>query len=95
MPDATAPIQVRFSDVIEKEGPLEFIQGSGVVCKRDGGYETHFHGSMSDQWGVVSGGHLIKGATLLLLLTLCWQRYKGFNIFENGMMKQVMFNFIH
>lgn len=77
VPDATAQIQVRFSDVMEKEGPLEFIQGSGVVCKRDGGYETHFHGSMSDQWGVVSGGHLIKGGNPVITADIVLAEVQG------------------
>lgn len=66
VPDEISKINVRFSEVIKKEGPLEFIQGAGVVCKRDGEYETHLHGSMSDQWGQVAGGHLIKGGNIVI-----------------------------
>ncbi|KPN94990.1 PPC domain-containing DNA-binding protein [Lysinibacillus sp. ZYM-1] len=79
VPDETSKINVQYSDVIEKAGPLEFIQGSGVVCKRDGegGYETHFHGSMSDQWGVVSGGHFIKGGNIVITVDIVLAEVQG------------------
>jgi len=77
VPDASSKIKVRFSEVIEKEGPLEFIQGSGVVCKRDGGYETHFHGSMSDQWGTVSGGHFIKSGNIVITADVVLAEVQG------------------
>ncbi|WP_341301519.1 PPC domain-containing DNA-binding protein [Lysinibacillus sp. FSL H8-0500] len=77
VPDDTSSIKVCFSDVIEKEGPLEFIQGSGVVCKRDGAYETHFHGSMSDQWGNVSGGHFIKGGNIVITADIVLAEVQG------------------
>ena len=77
VPDEFSKIKVRFSEVIEKEGPLEFIQGSGVVCKRDGGYETHLHGSMSDQWGGVSGGHLMKGGNIVITADVVLAEIQG------------------
>jgi len=77
VPDETSHIKVQFSDVVEKEGPLEFIQGSGVVCKRDAQYETHFHGSMSDQWGVVSGGHFIKGGNIVITADIVLAEVQG------------------
>ncbi|WP_155592454.1 PPC domain-containing DNA-binding protein [Lysinibacillus cavernae] len=77
VPDETSQIKVRFSEAIEKEGPLEFIQGSGLVCKRDGGYETHFHGSMSDQWGAVSGGHFIKGGNIVITADVVLAEIQG------------------
>ncbi len=77
VPDETSHIKVRFSEVIEKEGPLEFIQGSGVVCQRDGVYETHFHGSMSDQWGVVSGGHFLKGGNPVITADIVLAEIQG------------------
>ncbi|EON73911.1 PPC domain-containing DNA-binding protein [Lysinibacillus sphaericus] len=82
VPDETAKINVRFSEIIEKEGPLEFIQGSGVVCKRDGIYETHFHGSMSDQWGCVSGGHLIKGGSPVITADVVLAEVQGVQHFR-------------
>ncbi|HBT72909.1 MAG TPA: DUF296 domain-containing protein [Lysinibacillus sp.] len=82
VPDETSQINVSFSDVIKKEGPLELIQGSGVVCKRDGGYETHFHGSMSDQWGVVSGGHLMKRGNPVITADIVLAEVQGIQHFR-------------
>ncbi|KQL35769.1 PPC domain-containing DNA-binding protein [Psychrobacillus sp. FJAT-21963] len=61
VPNKNSKIGVGYNDLIVKEGPIEFLQGTGVVCKREGEYETHFHGSMCDQHGNIFGGHFIKG----------------------------------
>ncbi|WP_054768008.1 PPC domain-containing DNA-binding protein [Lysinibacillus parviboronicapiens] len=82
VPDETSKINVRFSEIIEKAGPLEFIQGSGVVCKRDDVYETHFHGSMSDQWGGVSGGHFIKGGNPVITADVVLAEVRGVQHFR-------------
>ena len=41
---------------------VEFLGGQGLVCKDDsGGRATHLHGSVSDEEGVVRGGHFNPG----------------------------------
>jgi predicted DNA-binding protein with PD1-like motif len=40
---------------------LEFLGGQGFVCEDgDGGRDTHLHGCVADEHGVVRGGHFIK-----------------------------------
>jgi len=42
---------------------VEFLAGQGLICRGDdGGRETHLHGSVADESGVVRGGHFIAGS---------------------------------
>ena len=70
VPSEDSPIGVKYNNLIVKEGPIEFLQGTGVVCKRDGQFEIHFHGSICDQNGNVFGGHFIKGENPVITVDL-------------------------
>lgn len=50
-----------YGELQVKEGPIEFLNGTGFVCQRNGEYELHLHGTICDQRGEVFGGHLVKG----------------------------------
>ena len=63
VPKETAKVGAGYGDVIKKNGPTEFLNGTGVVCQNDGKYDTHFHATMCDETGVVFGGHIVKGTT--------------------------------
>ena len=45
------------------DGPVEFLNGTGVVCQNNNDYDTHFHATMCDASGQVFGGHIVKGYT--------------------------------
>ncbi len=70
VPNEASVIGVGYNDLVRKDGPIEFLQGTGVVCKREGVYETHFHGTMCDQKGNVFGGHFIKGENPVITVDL-------------------------
>lgn len=55
-----------YGDVNRVDGPVEFLNGTGVVCQRDGQYDTHFHATMCDKEGKVFGGHMLKGQNPVL-----------------------------
>ena len=63
VPKPEAKVGAGYGDVIKKEGPIEFLNGTGVVCQNDNKYDTHFHATMCDQTGTVFGGHIVKGTT--------------------------------
>lgn len=63
VPKADAKVKAGYGDVLKVEGPIEFLNGTGVVCQNNGSYDTHFHATMCDQFGKVFGGHIVKGTT--------------------------------
>ncbi len=63
VPQEKAKVGAGYGDVVKRPGPVEFLSGTGVVCQKDGDYDTHFHGTMCDQYGTVFGGHIVKGTT--------------------------------
>lgn len=63
VPNKEAKVGAGYGDVIKKEGPIEFLNGTGVVCQNNGNYDTHFHATMCDATGVVFGGHIVKNTT--------------------------------
>lgn len=57
-----AKVGAGYGDVIKKEGPIEFLSGTGIITQTDKGVtELHFHGTMCDKEGEVFGGHIVKG----------------------------------
>lgn len=66
VPQEKAKVKAGYGDLITKEGPIEFLNGTGVVCQNEGNYDTHFHATMCDQTGAVFGGHIVKGKTPVL-----------------------------
>ena len=57
-----AKVGAGYGDVIKKDGPIEFLSGTGIITQPDKGVtELHFHGTMCDKDGVVFGGHIVKG----------------------------------
>lgn len=61
VPQPEAKVGAGYGDVIKADGPIEFLNGTGVVCQNDGKYDTHFHATMCNKDGVVFGGHMVKG----------------------------------
>ncbi|MCK1999256.1 DNA-binding protein [Psychrobacillus psychrodurans] len=70
VPNEDSPIGVGYNNLVVKEGPIEFLQGTGVVCQRDDQFETHFHGTICDQNGNIFGGHFIKGENPVITVDL-------------------------
>ena len=57
-----AKVGAGYGDVIKKDGPIEFLSGTGIITQTDKGVtELHFHGTMCDKEGTVFGGHIVKG----------------------------------
>lgn len=63
VPKADAKIGAGYGAVLECDGPIEFLNGTGVVCQNADKYDIHFHAVMCDQTGKVFGGHIVKGRT--------------------------------
>lgn len=63
VPKPEAKVGAGYGAVIEVDGPIEFLNGTGVVCQNSGKYDTHFHATMCDETGKVFGGHIVKGYT--------------------------------
>lgn len=63
VPKPEAKVKAGYGEVIKKDGPIEFLNGTGVVCQNKNKYDTHFHATMCDQTGTVFGGHIVKGTT--------------------------------
>lgn len=61
VPNPKAKIGAGYGDINRKSGPVEFLNGTGVVCQKDGNYDIHFHAALCDKEGNVFGGHLVKG----------------------------------
>lgn len=70
VPNESSIIGVGYNELVVKEGPIEFLQGTGVVCQREGKYETHFHGTMCDAQGHIFGGHFMKGENPVITVDL-------------------------
>lgn len=73
-------IRAGYGDIIRKDGPIEFLNGTGIVCQRHAEFETHIHGTMCDQEGVVFGGHLIKGENNVLTVDLILKELKDMEV---------------
>lgn len=57
-----AKVGAGYGDLIKREGPIEFLSGTGIITQTDKGItELHFHGTMCDKEGTVFGGHIVKG----------------------------------
>jgi len=61
VPQEDTKVGAGYGEVIHCDGPVEFLNGTGVVCQNDGNYDTHFHATMCDKTGRVFGGHIVKG----------------------------------
>lgn len=61
-----AKVGAGYGAVIKKEGPIEFLSGTGIITQNNGNTELHFHGTMCDKEGVVFGGHIVKGTCPVL-----------------------------
>lgn len=66
VPQEESVVGAGYGELLKAEGPVEFLNGTGVVCQRDGDYDTHFHATMCDKEGKVFGGHMVKGETPVL-----------------------------
>ncbi|RNF39103.1 PPC domain-containing DNA-binding protein [Planococcus salinus] len=69
-----------YGELISKEGPIEFLNGTGLVCQRDSEYEIHLHGTMCDQQGTVFGGHLVKGENPVYTVDLLITEIQGMEL---------------
>lgn len=63
VPKPEAKVGAGYGDVLRKNGPVEFLNGTGVVCQNNEEYDTHFHATMCGEDGIVFGGHIVKGTT--------------------------------
>lgn len=63
VPKEDAKVGAGYGNVLQKDGPVEFLNGTGVVCQNNNAYDTHFHATMCDSSGNVFGGHIVKGYT--------------------------------
>jgi predicted DNA-binding protein with PD1-like motif len=63
VPNKDAKVGAGYGGIIQQDGPIEFLNGTGVVCQKDNEYDTHFHATMCDETGKVFGGHIVKGYT--------------------------------
>ncbi|MEA5017569.1 MAG: PPC domain-containing DNA-binding protein [Erysipelotrichaceae bacterium] len=63
VPKAEAKIGAGYGAVMVCDGPVEFLNGTGVVCQNNGKYDVHFHATMCDKTGTVFGGHIVKEST--------------------------------
>ena len=61
VPNTEAKVGAGYGEINHVDGPVEFLNGTGVVCQRDGKYDIHFHATMCDKEGKVFGGHIVKG----------------------------------
>ena len=61
VPKPTAKMLAGYGDIIRVAGPVEFLNGIGIVCQKDGAYDIHFHATLGDKDGKVFGGHMVKG----------------------------------
>src|SRR5699024_12728907 len=61
VPQEDSKVGAGYGELFVAEGPVEFLNGTGVVCQREGDYDTHFHATMCDKKGKVFGGHMVKG----------------------------------
>lgn len=66
IPKKEAKVGAGYGSVLKKEGPVEFLNGTGVVCQKDGKCDIHFHAALCDGEGNVFGGHLVKGENPVL-----------------------------
>lgn len=66
VPNEDVKMKAGYGDVIFKEGPIEFLNGTGFICQRDGMYDIHFHATLCDSKGTVFGGHMVKNENLAL-----------------------------
>ena len=61
VPKAEAKVGSGYGAVLTEGAPIEFLNGTGLVCQNNGKYDTHFHATMCDKTGKVFGGHVVKG----------------------------------
>lgn len=66
VPKENTKVGAGYGDVLKQEGPVEFLNGTGVVCQNQDMYDTHFHATMCDKNGQVFGGHIVKESTPVL-----------------------------
>lgn len=73
VPDPSVNLGANYGTLQQRQGPIEFLNGTGIVCQREQTYEIHLHGTFCDKEGAVFGGHLVKGEnpvyTVDLLIT--------------------------
>lgn len=70
VPKPEAKVGAGYGELMVLEGPIEFLNGTGVVCGRDGQFEIHLHGTFCDQFGKVYGGHMVKGENPVITVDL-------------------------
>ncbi|MGD6875781.1 PPC domain-containing DNA-binding protein [Bacillus infantis] len=80
VPKPDSKIGVGYGELIQAEGPIEFLGGTGIVCQRDGDYEVHLHGTMCGQTGNVFGGHLVKGENPVITVDLILVEIEGMSL---------------
>jgi len=83
VPKEQSKVGAGYGELVTCEGPVEFLNGTGVICQRDGDYDTHFHATMCDKEGKVFGGHMIKWENpVLTTVDLVINEIKNVNMFR-------------
>lgn len=88
--DPSVNLGANYGKLQQKQGPIEFLNGTGLVCQRDDAYEIHLHGTFCDDQGTVFGGHLVKGENPVYTVDLLITEVLGMNLLraldeESGM----------
>lgn len=60
VPKPEAKVKAGYGEPEVVDGPVEFLNGTGVVCQNSGKYDVHFHATMCDKTGRVFGGHMLR-----------------------------------
>ncbi|HSJ37712.1 MAG TPA: PPC domain-containing DNA-binding protein [Planococcus sp. (in: firmicutes)] len=80
VPDSTAKLGASYGPLQQLAGPIEFLNGTGFVCQREGDYEIHLHGTIADQTGKVFGGHFVKSENPVYTVDLLVTEVTGMNL---------------
>ncbi|MCC3358129.1 PPC domain-containing DNA-binding protein [Bacillus sp. REN16] len=82
VPKPESNVGAGYGDLTVLNGPIEFLNGTGVVCQRDGDFETHLHGTFCDKEGKVYGGHIVKGQNPVITVDLILSEIVGVELFR-------------
>src|SRR6056297_129183 len=82
IPDDSTYFKMVYSEPVELDGPIEFLNAQGIVAKGENGeYLVHLHAVMSDKDMKVYGGHVVDdGNIVLATIDLVLNEIKDINL---------------
>ncbi len=82
IPDDSTYFKMVYSDPVDLDGPIEFLNAQGIVAKGENGeYLVHLHAVMSDKDMKVYGGHVVDdGNIVLATMDLVLNEIKDINL---------------